>query len=684
MSVQFGRWNFDGRPVAPELLEKVSAILAPHGPDSDERYSKDGVTILYRAFYTTKESYLEEQPHILPSGAVITWDGRLDNRNEMMSDLGDSLMANSTDIAIVAAAYEKWGGQCLAKLTGDWALAIWNPADQTVLLAKDPVGTHYLFYTVDDDHVAWSTILNPLVLYAGKTFELCEEYIAGWFSVVFPAAHLTPYVGIHAVPPSTSVLLRRGKHGVKHIVSKYWDFDPGKKIRYRTDSEYEEHFRSVFAQAVQRRLRSDRPVLAELSGGMDSSSIVCMADLLLGQAQGNAALRCSASATLPPNITTMSGLTPRLDTISWYDDSEPATDELPYVTRVEERRGRTGFHIDLRELNAKETHLCGAFGVEYDDDRFAVTPFHRHLSEFAHLYEGHKRSQGHRVVLSGIAGDDIMAGVVPTPNPELQNLLARARFASLARQLNVWAAKMRKRRLTLLWEALREFLFATPLFVIDNARIRSSFDRGFVRRNDLTLRGFSSRVELLGPLPSFQINMAALSRVRNVVASFLPRQDLQGEIRYPYLDRDLMEFMYAIPREQVVGVGKRRFLMKRALVGIDPDEILSRRQQPLTLSVKTSEDLTEWGRLMETGRPMIGIKIGIIDADLFSKSVLKAQAERATIREFDRIFMLEAWLRHLTMLKLPIELLSVQHGKHRLPSEARQIHASPQPKSSAS
>src|SRR5439155_3321713 len=141
-----------------------------------------------------------------------------------------------------------------------------------------------------------------------------------------------------------------------------------------------------------------------------------------------------------------------------------------------------------------------------------------------------------------------------------------------------------------------------------------------VRRNELTLRGFSSTVELLGPLPSFQINMAALSRVRNVVASFLPRQDLQGEIRYPYLDRDLMEFMYAIPREQVVGVGKRRFLMKRALVGIDPDEILSRRQQPLTLSVKTSEDLTEWGRLMETGRPMIGIKIGIIDADLFSKS----------------------------------------------------------------
>ena len=94
-----------------------------------------------------------------------------------------------------------------------------------------------------------------------------------------------------------SVLLRRT---AKHIVTKYWDFDPGKRIRYRTDAEYEEHFRTALATAVQRRLRSDRPVLAELSGGMDSSSIVCMADIVIAQGQA----QC-----------------PRLDTLSWFDDS---------------------------------------------------------------------------------------------------------------------------------------------------------------------------------------------------------------------------------------------------------------------------------------------------------------------------------------------------------------------------
>ena len=207
MSVQFGRWNWEGQPPAPDYIEKVSATLAPYGPDSNEAYSKGGVRILYRAFHTTKESHRETQPHISPSGAVITWDGRLDNRAELIGELRDSLTIGSTDIAIVAAAYEKWASACFAKLIGDWALSIWNPINRSLILAKDPIGTHHLFYSFDNHQVTWSSVLDPLIRFAGKTFAICEEYIAGWFSM-FPAVHLTPCVGIHSVPPSSSVLLR--------------------------------------------------------------------------------------------------------------------------------------------------------------------------------------------------------------------------------------------------------------------------------------------------------------------------------------------------------------------------------------------------------------------------------------------------------------------------------------------
>src|SRR5260370_34758520 len=87
MSVQFGRWNFEGQPPAPDYIDKVSAALTPYGPDGNQSYSKDGVKIVYCAFHTTKESRRETQPHISPSGAVITCDGRLDNRDERMSEV---------------------------------------------------------------------------------------------------------------------------------------------------------------------------------------------------------------------------------------------------------------------------------------------------------------------------------------------------------------------------------------------------------------------------------------------------------------------------------------------------------------------------------------------------------------------------------------------------------------------
>src|ERR1700730_2322656 len=99
MSVQFGRWNFEGQPPNPDYIERVGATLAPYGPDSNESYSNSGVTILYRAFHTTKESHRETQPNISPSGTVVTWDGRLDNRAELIRKLRETLAYNSTDVA---------------------------------------------------------------------------------------------------------------------------------------------------------------------------------------------------------------------------------------------------------------------------------------------------------------------------------------------------------------------------------------------------------------------------------------------------------------------------------------------------------------------------------------------------------------------------------------------------------
>ncbi len=621
MSVQFGRWDFEGRPPTPDYIEKVSETLVPYGPDSNESYSKGGVRILYRAFYTTKESRRETQPHISSSGAVTTWDGGLDNRAELISELSDSLTNGSTDVAIVAMAFEKWGANCFPKLIGDWALSIWNPGNRSLILAKDPIGTRHLYYSFDNDQVTWSTILDPLVRLAGKTFALNEEYIAGWFSM-FPAVHLTPCDGIHSVPPSSSVLLRPGKQAV----SKYWDLDPEKKIRYRTDAEYEEHFRVVFAKAVQRKLRSDRPVLAELSGGRDSSSIVCMADTIV--------VRGTAE-------------TPRLDTLSMYDDSEPNWNERPYFTKVEEKRGRTGWHINVGAQDPEKIPAPEP-PPESPHSRFVPTPgYDGRTSPQIRICMA---SQGNRVVLSGIGGDEVMGGV-PTPAPELENLLARAHFGALAHQLKVWALEKRKPWFHLFWEAARGFfppaLVGVPKYMRPAPWLQSSF----AKRHWVALTGYPSRTKLFGPLPSFQENVSTLDVLRRQLACKALPFEPPFEKRYPYLDRGLLEFMFAIPREQLVRPNQRRSLMRRALVGIVPDEILNRKTKAFVSRSPMVAISNDWAHFAGMTQNMLSSALGIVDSERISEALQKVRrGEEVPIITLKRTLSVEGWLKDLRAL----------------------------------
>lgn len=637
MSVQFGRWNLDGQQPEEEYVQKVSATLAPYGPDNCNVHSKAGLTAIYRAFHTTKESHHEVQPHASPSGAVIMWDGRLDNRKELISELRGGLTPESTDVSIVAAAYDKWADRCPGRLLGDWALSIWNPRSRSLLLAKDPLGIKHLYYSFDRNQITWCTIPDPLVLFAGKTFEICEEYVAGWFAANQPE-NLTPYLGVHTVPPSSSVTLQPARYGVRQTITKYWDPDPGKKVRYRSDAEYAEHFRALFSTAVQRRLRSDMPILAELSGGLDSSSIVCMADLVMARGQADC---------------------PRVDTVSWGDDSydhlEPQSNEFRWAAKVEEKRGRAGLHLNSREFKARQTPSPKVFGSEFDTGYFAATPAPRNTDptdlQFQ-SYMAHMKSHGHRVTFSGIGGGEFTGGFVPDPGPELQNLVARARFIKLFHQVSAWAAKMKKNRLPVLWDAMQYFFRwdASEVDVSSNAW----FPSGFVRRNRAALRGYvPSRVKLFGALPSFQENYARLRVLRRLMSSYILVPDLPREARYPYLDRDLLEFLFAVPREQIVGVGKRRYLMKNAIAGLIPDEVLNRRPKDFVPPKEPQDTARESLRWPDWNDPLVAGFLGIIEPRRFFAALLKARRKPEEVPAgLHQALTFESWLRHLIRHKV--------------------------------
>jgi asparagine synthase (glutamine-hydrolysing) len=609
MSVQFGIWNFDGKSVDPAYLRRVEMLFEPFAPDGVASVQRGNLALILGSFKTSSRA---DGPLPIPFGGSkwMLWDGRIDNPADLARG---TLSARSQpeDSEIVADLYERRGVDGFAQIVGDWAASICCESEKTLILAKDYLGTRSLFYRIDKSEIAWSTILEPLVLLSASRPRISESYLAGWITF-FPEDHSSPYEGIYSVPPASHVEIRPGKvttHG-------YWNFASAKTIRYTTDREYEEHFLHAFREAVRRRIDSTGPVLAELSGGMDSSSIVCMADTLLASGHGQ---------------------TSRIDTVTYTDASEPSWDELPLVCAVETKRGRPGRHIDLR--------LSEPDALVAQPSRFQAVPTTLNSTtaaaeEFASLVSEEK----YRVVLSGLGGDEMLGGV-PTPIPELADLLARCHGYEFVRQSLRWAVAKRT-PVVRLWRVTMSQFLPRRISGVSNASHRIPwFNKEFADRNRPYL-GFSQpRLKLLGCLPSLQANLWAIEILGRQFACTPLASRPVYEWRYPFMDRDLVAFCLSIPRSQLVRPHQRRSLMRRALTGLVPDEILERRRKAYVSRGLVNSLKNEWNRSSRNQQLFVE-ELGVVDRAALKTSIHDAEQGRdVAIIPLLRTLTVERWLR---------------------------------------
>ncbi len=511
MSAQAGVWNLDGKPVDEAFLAKLALAVEPYGPDGGNTYINGSMGMVYRPFHTTAESRVERQPYVTPRRTVVTWDGRLDNRDELISQLWEELTADRTDVAIVAAALERWGTDCFHRIIGDWAVSLWRPLERELVFACDYMAIRHIFYYLKKDRIWWSTDLAPLVLLSGDKFHVDDDYIGGYFAND-PDAHLTAYREIREVPPGQFVRVRNGSASV----DRYWRFSPKTRIRYKTDAEYEDHFRHVFRQSVRRRLRSDTPVLGELSGGLDSSSIVCIADDILSKEGAQ---------------------TPRLDTLSFYDKTEPQGDDWLYFPKVEGKRGRVGAHIDASTLGSSPTSFkCLTFSPLPG----AVGPVCKLATERGALV----RKGGYRAVLCGMGGDEFMGGI-PNPSAQLADLIVKCKLTSLAQQLVAWSLVKRRPWIQLLWNATVDLLppFLSQYFV-KQAKVEPWIEKDFASRTRIAIRQVDVDEHFAFWLPTRRSYIGGVLLMANKLAKVSPSVLALEETRYPYFDRDLIEFIF--------------------------------------------------------------------------------------------------------------------------------------------
>ncbi len=611
MSVQAGIWQLDGAPADRALLARLSQDAAQFGPDGETIRVDGPIAMLYRPFHTTREARLERQPYVTARGSVIIWDGRLDNRDELATRLGKSSTAEWTDVALVAQAFDKWATGCFSKLVGDWALCVWEPGDRTLTFAVDYMAVRHVYYHLSKARLIWCSHLAPLVLNAGERFTVDDEYVAGYMALNQEPEY-TPYRQIRAVAPGHFVRVCNGSV----TAHAHWAPNPKVRIHYKTDAEYEEHFRHVFRQAVRRRLRSSAPILAELSGGLDSSSIVCMADDILNHEGAQ---------------------TPRLDTLSYYDLSEPQGDDLPFLTKVQEKRGRKGHTFDVQKYpNSLFPQLAS----------FQVTPGGLGGSTQAEEdYVQMWNSGGFKVLLSGVGGDEMLGGV-PDPSPELADLIVRLRPLQFAKRTAEWSLVKRRP-----WAQLA--FHAASLLAPAQLQARLSklcevapwMDLHFAKRVGLSVRHLGATERFGFWLPSRQQCAQTVALMSWQMAA--TREAGGEERRYPYLDQNLVEFLLAIPREQLLRPGERRSLMRRALVGIAPAEILSRRTKATSARRPLRALDNDWNRLESLFEsPLATVRLGYFDEPKFHEAFTDARSGKAPqLVRLLRALSLELWIR---------------------------------------
>jgi asparagine synthase (glutamine-hydrolysing) len=556
MSAVFGMYFLDGRPAQKRDLTAMAERLSHRGPDGVGIWREGAVGIGHRMLCTTRQSLGERLPLVMEGGRfVLTADARIDNRKELISSLGLSRGRDEEirDAELILAAYQRWGDQAPEHLVGDFAFALWDGRRHTILCARDPMGVRPLYYHHRADGLfAFASETKALAACADVSLSLNERRVAAHLLGDLPDTTSTFYDGIVRLPAAHSIVI--GPESAQ--VRRYWTLDCSRELRLRSDGEYAEAFREHFLEAVRARTRSAFPVGSTLSGGLDSSSIACGANLVLAEEQRPLRTFSAIFPALPLREQR------RIDERS-YIDAVLATGQFDH-TYV--RADQTSPLLDWQRVFWHLGEACLAPNL------------YMHWG----LYKA-AASKGVRVFLDGVDGDT-------TVSHGLGHLtdLARAgrwfRFWNEAKALSTrypagypLRSVVRQFGIRALlpgpairaWKALRpESAHAEDVQPVISRPFAEQLGVGHLlrgRRNNPTTSSGQRRSHqegLTSPLIPYTLELADSSS-----AAF------GLEARYPFFDRRLIEFCLSLPGEQKLHEGWTRMVMRRGMADILPPAV---------------------------------------------------------------------------------------------------------------
>jgi asparagine synthase (glutamine-hydrolysing) len=545
-----------------DTLLAMGDRIAHRGPDAHGEFINSQVGFCHRRLSILDLSSAGNQPmYSDDKNIVIVFNGEIYNFIELKVELEEEgvIFKSGTDTEVIIHLYKKLGKNCVEKLNGMFAFAIWDDVEQQIFMARDRIGKKPLYYFQHEGKFAFASEIKSLMELPDFPKQIRDDAVYDFFAYQYVPESKSIFTSVNKVPPGNTLTYKNGNISIE----QYWDINFS-SIPSKTEAEFIRDLKSTITSATKRRLISDVPIGAFLSGGVDSSGIVAI---------------MAQQTTEPVKTCTIV-----------FDDEK--FNEAEFAKIVAKQYNTEHYELAVHQNVADNLeHIVGFFDEPFADPSLVPTFF---VSELA-------RKQV-TVAIAGDGGDEIFAGYQKYSTDDIENQLrskfptwvSHNLFAPIAKSLaNAQWAPLRKAH------SLLTSLSVSPEmgFYITNSQIK---DPQWAR---LASKEFQQR---LGDYHPSTITLDAynacnaedhLSKILYTdMKTYLPggilvkvdRMSMANslEVRAPLLDKECIEFAATVPPKLKYNQGEKKYILKEAFKSDLPDDILYRKKMGFSVPLK--------------------------------------------------------------------------------------------------
>lgn len=557
-------FNLDGAAVAPESLQGMIRTLAHRGPDDIGFHTENGVGLAH-ARLSIIDLVGGHQPMCNEDSSLwITFNGEIFNYLELRKELlgKGHKFATHSDTEVILHLYEEKGEDCVQYLNGQWAFAIWDNKRRKLFLSRDRLGVRPLFYTRANNSFLFGSEIKAIFTLPGVPREIDVNGLDEVFTYWCTIPPTTLFRNIHELPPGHSMTVDAGGIAIR----SYWDYQFEKTSGAVTPCQeqvYAEELLDLLVNATQIRLRSDVPVGAYLSGGLDSTITTSLVKKFT-----NAKVRTFSVTFDDPE----------------FDERSFQTDAVRFL------------NTEHQEIRCNKNQIAEVFpDVIWHTEKPVLRTAPAPLFLLSRLV----RNSGYKVVVTGEGSDEVLGGYdifkenkirrfwESQPASKIRPILLRRLYPYLQNIQNQPDAYRKAFFHINVDRSLQPFFSHIPRWQL-TAKLKTFFSDA-VRAEIGENSGYS---KVRSRLPQSYALWDSFCQAQYLESKYLlPGYILssQGdrmamahsvEGRFPFLDHRVVEFASRLPVSLKMKVLNEKYLLKRCAAGIIPQSVAKRPKQP--------------------------------------------------------------------------------------------------------